>query len=121
MKTVTESLLGKFEINYQVGPKYIFLKTDKSIVKIELESIEYLEAKGDYVQFVGGEKKQLIKATMTEMKEKIPPHFLRVHRSYIINVDKIKNITKDVISINSIAIPVGQSYKKKLFEFIEMV
>ena len=101
---------------------YIFVKADYSSVKIYLKDILYLEGLKDYVKIHTKEKKILTLITMKKIEEKLPSsNFIRVHRSFIVAIDKIESIQRNRIIINSIWIPVGNSYKNEFYKRIEDV
>jgi len=99
---------------------YIFVKADYSSVKIYLKDILYLEGLKDYVKIHTIEKKILTLITMKKIEEKLPSsNFVRVHRSYIIALDKIESIQRNRIIIHEKWIPVGNSYKTEFYKRIE--
>lgn len=56
--------------------------------------------------------------TLKELESKLPNHFLKVHRSYIVNLNKIEVLTTDELIINKTTIPIGQTYRKEVMEYI---
>lgn len=99
---------------------FIFVKADYSSVKIYLKDILYIEGLKDYVKIFEKDKKTLTLITMKKIEEKLPSsHFIRVHRSFIVAIDKIESIQRNRIIINGKWIPIGNSYKKDFYERIE--
>ncbi len=99
---------------------YIFVKADYSSVKIYLKDILYLEGLKDYVKIHTSEKKILTLITMKKIEEKLPSsNFVRVHRSFIVALDKIESIQRNRIVIKEKWIPVGNSYKSEFYKRIE--
>src|SRR6202012_4409576 len=74
------------------GIEDIFVKVDSSLIKLAVKDILFLEAMGDYVSISTAEKKYMVYSTMKHMEEKLPDNFMRVHRSHIVNLNKISNI-----------------------------
>jgi len=99
---------------------FIFVKSDYSSVKILLNDIFYIEGLKDYVKIHLPEKNILSLITMKKMEETLPQDkFIRVHRSYIIALDKIESIQRNRIIIQKKWIPVGDSYKDEFFKRID--
>ncbi len=95
--------------------KEIFVKSDLKIVRINLDDILYIEALADYVIIAATNNKHIVHSTMKGMEAKLPgTNFVRAHRSYIVNVNKIDTIENNDIIIQKKAIPVGASYKESL-------
>ena len=95
--------------------KYIFLKSDKVSHKVYFSDILYVEGSGNFVKVITIEKKILVAETMNNFENKLPQKdFLRVHRSYIISIDKINKIEGNRVFILKNEIPIGQTYKKDL-------
>ena len=93
---------------------FIMVKSDYKSVKIQLNHILYIEGLKDYVKiYLQGEEKPIITLnSLKKMSDSLPGnHFLRVHKSFIINTNKIKSVTKNRIIIHDKWIPVGDNYK----------
>ena len=105
-----------FENSHQTidfsGKEYVFIKNNGALVKINIKSIQWIEAIGDYVTINTSEKKYTIHSTMKTIESKLPPDkFIRVHRSFIISIDNITSIDDSVIVIGKQLIPIGAVYK----------
>ncbi|MEM9672539.1 MAG: LytR/AlgR family response regulator transcription factor [Cyclobacteriaceae bacterium] len=100
-------------------PEHIYLKVDSLLVKFDLKDINWIEAFGDYVRVKTADKLHTVYATLKSVEDTLPQgEFLRVHRSYIVRVDKIVNIDQSNLQVENKIIPVSQSYRKKLLESI---
>ncbi len=98
---------------------YIFVKADGKIHKVDYNSILFIEAFGDYVKIFTIDSKVLSSQTMKTMEDILPKNmFIRVHRSYIISIDKINSITGNTVQIKDHEIPVGKSYRSSFFKKI---
>ncbi|HKG05083.1 MAG TPA: LytTR family DNA-binding domain-containing protein [Pedobacter sp.] len=96
-------------------PPYIFIKTEYRIQKVLLASIQYIEGLGDYITLHTTSGKILSLERMKNMEEILPSaSFLRIHKSYIINIDQVDYLEKGRIIINKEYLPVGESYKDKV-------
>ncbi|MCK5028221.1 MAG: response regulator transcription factor [Bacteroidales bacterium] len=101
---------------------YIFVKADYSSVKIYLKDILYIEGLKDYMKIYTKEKKILTLITMKKIEEKLPDsNFIRVHRSFVVALDKIESIQRNRIIINNIRIPIGNSYKENFYKRIDEI
>ncbi len=97
--------------------KFIFLKTGYEEEKVMLKEILYVEAEGNYVSVVLSGKKLLSRQSMTEVSIQLPEtEFIRIHRSFVIALDKIEKIGRQEIVIGGKSIPIGASYDEKLME-----
>lgn len=99
---------------------FIFVKTEHKIQKIELKDIQYIEGLKDYISIYTKTERIITLQNMKKMEETLPKdNFIRVHKSYIIAIDKIQNIERSRISINSNLIPVGDTYRDEFFKMID--
>ena len=103
---------------------YIFVKTEAKgkLLKIELADISYIEAKNNYVAVYQGDQKTMVYTTMKEMEERLPSkRFMRVHKSYIIALNKIIGIEGNLVHLTNLAtgIQIGDSYKAVLMELMK--
>lgn len=92
----------------------LFLKTDYRIVKINISDIRYIEGMSEYLKvWLDNETKPLITLlSMKKIEERLPPNFMRIHRSYIINLNKIQEVNKNrVIMDTNTYLPIGDMYK----------
>jgi two-component system, LytTR family, response regulator len=99
----------------------IFVKADYKLVQIEFNSILYIEGLKDYVKIYqeGIEKPILTLLSMKLLEEKLPDtKFMRVHRSFIVNLDKIKTIERNRIVFGKNFIPVSGNYKENFQRFV---
>jgi DNA-binding LytR/AlgR family response regulator len=95
--------------------EFVFIRDSGILKKINSDDILYLEAMGDYVKVFTSQKFHIVHATLKSIEEKLPSFkFMRVHRSYIVALNKIDYIEEGVISINGIAIPVADAYRTTL-------
>jgi DNA-binding LytR/AlgR family response regulator len=93
----------------------IFIKADSRLVRINLKDILYIEALGNYMKIYTGEGRFTILSTMKEIAEKLSGNeFVRVHRSYIVRLDKIESIEDQYIKMGAKHISIGKAYKEEL-------
>ena len=106
---------GSFPHREGQGGESLFLKTDYRIVKVTISDIRYVEAMSEYLKVhLEGEAKPIVTLlSMKKMEERLPSNFMRIHRSYIINLDKIREVNKNrVIMDADTFLPVGDNYKE---------
>lgn len=97
--------------NTQPG-NHIFIKSDGKLVRLNNEDILFIESMGDYVKFVTRDKKYVTYNTIKSLEEKINKEcFMRIHRSYIINLLKIDDIRENDLFINGIEIPISKNLR----------
>lgn len=96
----------------------LFVKSDKKIIKLELNDINHIEAYGNYIKIFTNIM-VLTPQTLTEFVEKLPPNFLRIHKSFVINFDQLKLIDgNQIILQNDTKLPIGKSYRKAVLNRI---
>ena len=98
---------------------YMFVKSDQKLIKIKFEDIEYIEGMKDYVKIYTKEKMIITLHTMKFFEASLSKEFLRIHKSYIINLDGIKSIAGNEVEIRSIKLPIGNSYKDNLMKVVQ--
>ena len=95
--------------------KAIYLNIDKTIYKIYLEEILYLESDRNYVTFFMTDKKLTIIDSLKNWKNKLSDKvFVQIHKSYIINIKKVEKYSSTNLYINNKVLPIGRTYKEKL-------
>jgi DNA-binding LytR/AlgR family response regulator len=91
---------------------HLFFKKNNALIKVEFTDINYVEAYADYVSIHTDGQKIVVLSTMKAIEQRFPKNdFMRVHRSFIIRLDKIKSIEDSAVCISSKTIPVSRSYK----------
>ena len=91
---------------------FIFVNVQKRKVKIQLSEILYIESQKEYIKIVTNNIEYLSKMSTNEMEDILPPIlFKRIHRSYIVSVNKIDSYTAEMVQINGVSIPIGRGYK----------
>lgn len=99
---------------------FIFVKTEYKIVKVRLDDILYVEGLQNYVSIYTRTERILSLRNIKKMQEQLPvQQFVRVHKSYIVSLDKIDSIERNRIFIGDAVIPVGDTFKEYFMELIE--
>ncbi|MBX2914991.1 MAG: response regulator transcription factor [Cyclobacteriaceae bacterium] len=100
----------------------LFVKVDSLLQSLAIESILWLEANSDYVKIHTDKKTMMVLSTMKALEEKLPPdQFVRVHRSFIVNIKHIENIDQANLQIGSKIIPISSNYRASLLEKIRIL
>jgi DNA-binding LytR/AlgR family response regulator len=97
----------------------IFVKSDKKLVKVYFDEIQYVEAYGNYVK-IHTTTRILVPMTLTEFLTKLPDNFIRIHKSTLLNFDKLTLLDGNQVSLeNGEKLVVGKSYRKALLARID--
>ena len=100
----------------------IFIKSDSRLVQINTNKIYWIEALGNYMKVYTEDGKFTILSTLKDVAKKLPvDEFVRVHRSFIVRVDKIESIEDNYIIINEKQINIGKAYKDDLNKFLNLL
>lgn len=105
----------------EVNQEYIFLKVEYQLVKVRLDDITCVEAYKDYVKvhLISKPNPLLSLTSLKSMEDLLPgDRFMRVHRSFIVSLDKIDSVAKNVIQVGNHQISVGENYKEAFMEFL---
>ncbi len=100
---------------------FVYLKVDKNMQKIFINEIVYIESWKDYVKvFLANNKYLLVKQSITAMENLLSEHkFLRVHRSYMVSMNKISGYNGLAVQLDSNEIPIGRLYKQAVMDVIQ--
>ncbi len=93
--------------------EFIFVKSDKKSIKVNISNIMYIEGLGDYIKIYLNDKKLVTNLSMKKLENLLPKtQFYRIHKSYIISIDKMESIEGNMVKINNIHLPIGNSYRQ---------
>jgi DNA-binding LytR/AlgR family response regulator len=100
---------------------FVYLKVDKNMQKVFINDIVYIESWKDYVKlFLNNNKNFLVKQSISSMQNLLSDHkFIRVHRSYMVSIDKITGYNALAVQVNSTEIPIGRLYKQAVMEILQ--
>ncbi len=103
--------------------EFLFVRSNHKIVKIDPKNIAYIEALSDYIVIHTSESNYTVHSTMKGINSKLEPFksFVRVHRSYIINVEHIETIQDVQVIVKKQAIPIGRSYRSGFMERLDIL
>jgi len=127
IKAVTKALARQEKSRMHAKNDEIFIKHNSSLMKLKYAEILWIEAMENYVVINTFNEKYMIHFTMRALEDKLPPkQFMRVHRSYIINLNNIHSIEDNTINIKTNVkptndIPIGKLYKEKLIKELNVI
>ncbi|MCK7538557.1 MAG: LytTR family transcriptional regulator DNA-binding domain-containing protein [Marinilabiliales bacterium] len=101
---------------------FLFIKSDYKIRRINFSEIHYIEGLKDYVKiFLNGEKKPVLSlSTLKALEARLPEDkFMRVHRSYIVNLETVRVIERNRIVYGDVRIPVTDQYRENFQRFLD--
>lgn len=100
----------------------LYVNIDRRLIKIDIPSIYLIEAKGDYIHLKTDDKNYTVHSTLKKIEDKLPDDlFLKVHRSYIINIKKIIDIEDNSVLIKKDVIPVSRSNRPELIKRLNLL
>lgn len=103
----------------EVPNDHIYVNSNKKFIKISFREILYVESIKDYVRIHLNDQSVITKGTIGNFLEKLPSYFLRIHRSFVVNTQKITAFTALDVEIGTKEIPIGSSYKSETLNFLK--
>ncbi|MEQ8534568.1 MAG: LytTR family DNA-binding domain-containing protein [Imperialibacter sp.] len=97
-------------------PDYFFIKTDTRIVKFMFAEVSAIEAQREYIKIIAGSRKVMSLVSLTSIANVLPPDFVRIHRSYIINMRHIDEVQSNEVVIGKEIYPISRNYREVFFE-----
>lgn len=124
--TSIEIALSNFQKSDKTGSPIVqknafFIKQNQSFVKVKFDDILYIQSDHVYVEIHTAEKKYLVRKSMNDIISKLNDSFLRVHRSYIININNINTFDHETVCITDKIIPIGKIYKDEFLNNINLL
>lgn len=102
--------------------QYLYVNINKSLKKINLNEILFIEVKGDYIIIVKEKERTIVHSSLKKIIEVLPDSaFIQVHRSFIININHIVDIKDNGVNLTKNIIPIGRQYKSKLFQKLNLL
>lgn len=112
-RQVIQQLLDEKE---KMKKSFLEIRSNRKITKIAYDDIVYIESLSDYIKVITVKEQIISKEKISNLASRLPDIFLRIHRSFIINTDRIKNISRDEVMVDDVALTIGRSYKKAVKE-----
>ncbi len=113
-----DRIVGNKPMIQEITNDYIFVKTEHNILKLPLDDIFFIEGYKDYLKIHTSERRPILTLKSMKSMEKIleGKGFVRIHRSYIISIDKIHSLRNGKIKIKETSLPIGDNYKDEFHE-----
>ena len=105
--------------NYIEPNRFLYFRVDRKMVKVLLNDILFIEGLKDYVKIFTARKTIVTKQVLSTLEESLPSdEFLRIHRSYIVSIDKIDSYNTDILEIAKKELPIGRMYRHKVTKIL---
>lgn len=118
---VTESISVNTVQKNETVDAFIYLRADRKNIKVNLDDILFIESLKDYIKIVTKEKTIVTKQSISSLEENLPGHlFIRIHRSFIVAVNKIEAYTPEFIQISKYELPVSRSYRHEVEKTLKL-
>ncbi len=99
---------------------YIFIKANKKMIRVEIDNISFIEGLGDYIKIHLKDSYLVANLSMKKMEDLLPPNeFFRIHKSFIIKLDRIQSIEGNLVEIGKHRLPVGSNYRQAFNDLID--
>ncbi len=109
-------------VQSESGEDHIFIKTEGKLVRLNNDDVLYIESMGDYVRFVTNDKKYIVHNTIKNLEEKLNRKaFMKIHRSYIVNIQKVDNIRENALFIRGIELAISKAHKAEVIQRINII
>lgn len=106
----------------QLSESGLYVNIDKRLIKIQIDTIQVIEAEGDYIKLKAGNEVIRVHTTLKSIYEKLPKGtFLQIHRSYVINLQHIVDIEDNSVLIGKSVIPIGRSRRPELMRRLNLL
>jgi DNA-binding LytR/AlgR family response regulator len=101
---------------------HIFIKVDGKLLRLESQDIHYIESMGDYVRFVTRNRKYITHNTIKNIESRVEGMgFLKVHRSYIVNMSQVDDLQDTNLIVKGVSIPVSKSHKMRIRQELNII
>ncbi|MDR7131473.1 DNA-binding LytR/AlgR family response regulator [Algoriphagus sp. 4150] len=105
-------------IETEYAEPFIYIKHDREFIKVNLKEILYVESVKNHIKLVTPSKALFTLIGIGEMEQKLPSHFIRTHRSYIVNTRQIERFSQTNVTIGGKIFPLGNLYKQAFFQWV---
>ena len=113
--TTSQVILNNEDV---IHKDYIYIRNDRKQVKVKFEDILYIESLKDYIKIHMVDKNYMTRYSISTFHKLLDNRFVRVHRSFIVNQNKISAYTKNDVEIGKVEIPIGDSYKENILNIL---
>lgn len=117
-RQVIQQLIDEKE---KMKKSFLEIMSNRKTTKIPYNDIVYIESLSDYIKVITVKDQIISKEKISNLASRLPEIFLRIHRSFIINTDRIKNISSDEVMVDDITLTIGRSYRKMVKESLKSI
>lgn len=103
----------------QNAREILLVKSGNKIHRVQVSEIEYLKKEGNYLWYYLSESKVMSRESISEVMSSLPPWFIQIHRSYIINLRKVDFVQKDEISVGKNLLTIGNTYRDAVYAALQ--
>lgn len=121
LKSVSKTKKKVLRNNTVSNQEFLFVRNKGQIKKLAIAEIEYLEAKGDFILICTSENREVANISLQKVLPSLGKNFVRCHKSYIVNIDRIEKIIGNHIVIKTKQIPIGRTLKDQFMERIKTI
>ena len=122
LRAINRALAVQYAPNRFVNPQGVFLKVGRHIQRFLYEEISYVEALASYSKVYDAHKVEVINESISSLEISLPQdRFIRVHKSFIVNVAKITTCSQRHVGVGSVQIPLGASYRERFEGFLSLL
>lgn len=114
MNTTLSAKTASLHIEKENHDLFIHFRADRKTLKIPLDDILFIESLKDYIKVVTKVKPIVTKQSISSLEENLPANFIRIHRSYIVSVNKIESYTNEIVQIGKHELPISRSYRHEV-------
>jgi DNA-binding LytR/AlgR family response regulator len=115
LKAVNKVMDIKPQQQQEAHDAYIYFRSDRKMHKVAMEDIIFIESLKDYIKVVTKSKTIITKQSISSIEERLPKSsFIRIHRSFIVSLDKVQSYTPELISIGNEELPVSRMYRHEV-------
>ena len=105
----------------QGEPERVFIRTGSDIVQLDLSQVRYIKSESNYVRFALDDREMTSLLNMKDLERKLPDRFVRVHRSYIVNLAHVEKLNSTDVKIGRDLIPVSETYRNELIKRLDLL
>ncbi|UYZ57821.1 LytR/AlgR family response regulator transcription factor [Hymenobacter latericus] len=103
--------------NVEANDSTLFVKTNNKLLRLDFNDVLFIEAMSTYSVLVTPKQKHIVYITLKALEERLPfSHFMRVHRSYMVNMQRVESVQDNMLQLGNHEVPVGKSYQEEFYE-----
>lgn len=101
---------------------FLFLRAGEMYERVTISNITYLKAEGSYSKFITTEKEYMLSGNLNRAHKKLKnPVFIRIHRSYVVNIERVTGLDSNHVFVGDLSLPIGRSYREKVGQYLRKI